>query len=373
MSSDKQASVPLAYQQHPAYEISLVDIVKVLLRRKKLVLGITAIAVCIGLLNAFTQQRVYLVETILLPPSFENIQPLNVLISSNVNSSNVFVSFTGNINSRKLKKEFFDKFKLLETLSPESTRVLTDKQKNDYFESFSESLSIEPDKESNGMRVTLEGIHQDKIGLWLDSLVVTANQETTNQLVKNLEADINSKINSFKINISSKRSIYKQRRQDELGRLQEAYQIAKELGIRDHLFVPIVDDSFTRAVSAELNSISKSLSNEHNLSTYMKGTKVIQAEINALKNRKSDDIHINGLRDLQEQLTRLESIKIEKDKLQTVTVDKKAVVNIEPIRPKRKLIVIFSLIIGGLLGIFSVFILEFIDYFKRQIDRIDVA
>ncbi len=368
MNSDKQVPNHTAYQQ-PVYEdeISLVDIVNVLLRRKKLILGITAVTVCIGLLYAFSQQRVYQVETILLPPSFEDIQPLNVLSSSNVNSSNVFASFISNVNSRKLRQAFFNNFKIIETLSDKSSQILTDKDNNDLFEGFSNSIKVK------GSQITLESVHKEKMGEWLDSFVEMANQTTISQLVKNLQATIDSRIKSLKIQISSKRSIYKQRREDELGRLEEAYQIAKELGIRDHLFVPNVDGTFNRAVSAELDSISKSLSNENNLSIYMKGTKVLQAEINALKNRKSDDIHITGLRDLQEQLTRLEAIKIEKDKLQTVIVDKKAIVNVEPIRPKRKLIVILSLILGGMLGIFAVFIMEFISNFKKQIDSVDVA
>ena len=219
------------------------------------------------------------------------------------------------------------------------------------------------DKNRNSTRVTFEGTHNKKIGLWLDSLIAMANQETINQLVKNLQSSIDEKIKSIKIGISSKRSIYKQRREDELGRLDEAFQIAKRLGIHDHLFVPNVD-----AISAELDNISNRLSNANNLSSYMKGTKVLQAEINALKNRKSDDIHIDGLRDLQEQLTRLESIKVDKNKLQTVIVDKKAVVNIEQIRPNRILIVILSLILGGMLGIFGVFIMEFVSNFKNQIN-----
>ncbi|MCK5644263.1 MAG: LPS O-antigen chain length determinant protein WzzB [Gammaproteobacteria bacterium] len=369
MNSDQQAPNLTTYQPQSAYgdEISLVDIVSVLLRRKKLILGITAITVCIGLFYAFSQKRVYQVETILLPPSFENIQPLNVLNSSNVNSSNVnssnvFASFTGNINSRKLKKDFFDKFKILETLSVGSTQVMTEKNINSVFEGFSDAFKVKADKKTSSTRITLEGVHKDKIGPWLDSFVAIANQETNNQLVRNLQANIDSKIKSLKINISSKRSIYKQRREDELGRLEEAYQIAKSLGIRDY------------------NNMSSMPSKNNNLSIYMQekkiymqGTRVLQAEITALKNRKSDDIHITGLRDLQEQLTRLEAITIEKDKLQTVIVDKKAIVNIEPIRPKRKLIVILSLILGGMLGIFAVFIMEFISNFKKQVNNVDVV
>jgi len=381
MNSDSQAPNPTVYQSQSAStdEISLVDIINVLWRRKKIVLGITLIAVVAGLFYAFTQKRVYQVETILLPPSFENIQPLNALNNYNINSNNLnsndaFAVFIGNINSRKLKKAFFEKFKVLETFSADSTQALTEKNNNKIFEGFLKAIKVKVGKETaDSTVITLEGTYKEKIGFWLDSLVEMANQESINQLVRNLHADINSKIKSLKIEISSKRSIYKQRREDELRRLEEAYQIAKELGIRGHLFVPNVEGSFNRAVSAELNSISKSLSNENNLSVYMKGTKVLQAEINALKNRKSDDFHITGLRDLEEQLTRLESIKIEKDKLQAVRIDKKAVIDVEPIRPNRKLIAILSLILGGMLGIFAVFIVEFVNNLKKQTDKMDVV
>ena len=359
MNSDQQ--ITSTYQPQPTYEdeISLVDIVKVLLRRKKIILVITAVVLSIGLLYVFAAKRVYQVETILLPPSLEQIQALNVPGSSEISIDDVFATVTGNINSRKLKKEFFDKFNLLETLSSKSVQVLTNKQKHDYFESFSKSLSVKLDEKSNSIQIILEGAHQDKIGPWLDNLVVMANQDTINQLVKNLQANINSKIKNLKINISSKRTIYKKRREDELARLEDAYKTAKKLGLREYN-----------------NTGTKKLPNANNLSIYMKGvklymqgTEVLLAEIEALKNRKSDDIYIIGLRDLQEQLTRLESVSIDKDKLQAVIVDKKAVVSNELIKPKRELIVILSLILGGLLSIFVVFIFEFISNFKKQVNN----
>jgi len=373
MNSDSQASSPTVYQSPPAYgnEISLTDIINILWCRKKIILGITVVAVVIGFFYAFTQQRIYQVETILLPPLYENIQPLNLLNNYNINdnqlsSNTVFESFVGNINSRKFKKIFFDKYKVLETLSAGSNQILTENDINIVFEGFSNAIKV---KRGNNISITLDGVDKKRLGPWLDSFVAMADQETINQLKRNLQAEIDSKINSIKIEISSKRSIYKQRREDELRRLEEAYQIANELGIREHLFVPNIDGSFNRAVSAELNSISKSLSNENNLSVYMKGTKVLQAEINALKNRKSDDFHIKGLRDLQEQLTRLRAITVKKDKLQTVIVDKKASVDVKPIRPNRKLIVMLSLVFGVALGVFSVFMVEFLTNVKKQMDK----
>jgi len=371
MKSDQQVQTIPSFVKDRRHEdeISLVDIVKVLLRRKKLILGITTVSVCLGLIYAFSQQRVYQVDTIVLPPSFENIQALNVLESSSVNSSSVFASFMEKLNSRRFKKAFFDEAKILETLSVEPTKTLTEKNKNDIFESFFKGLSIKKAKISNSTQITLEGTHKEKIGVWLDSLVIMGNLETKKQLVSDLQSKIDSKVKNINRDIFSKRSIYKKVREGELGRLEEDLQIAQNLGIHEHLFVPNVDGKSPRDISSELNDISNRLSNANNLSSYMKGTKVLQAEITALKNRKSDDVHIAGLRDLQEQLTRLEAIKIEKDKLQTVIVDRKASVYIEPIGPNRKLIVILSFFLGGILGLFSVFVLEFIVNLKSGIDN----
>jgi len=367
MNSNQQAPNLTAYQPQPAYEdeISLVDIVNVLLRRKKLILGITAVTVCIGLFYAFSQQRVYQVETILSPPSNEIIQSFNLHNLQNINKNNIYSRFTQIITTRTFRQEFFNKFNVIETLSDIPENKMTTSEINDVFEGFSDSLKVikkdKKDKKDN-IKISLEGLDKDKLGAWLDGFVALADSTIVNQIVNDMRAGINYKIKNLRLEIKNKRLFYNQRRKDELERLHEDYRIAKSLGI------------------LERNDSRNMISSKNNLSIYMngrkrymEGTKILQAEINALKNRKSDDIHIAGLRDLQEQLTKLETIKIEKNKLQTVNVDKKAAVNIEPIRPKRKLIVILSLILGGMLGIFGVFILEFISNFKKQADSVDAV
>ncbi len=100
----------------------------------------------------------------------------------------------------------------------------------------------------------------------------------------------------------------------------------------------------------------------------MRGTKVLQAEITVLKNRKLDDFHIDGFHELQKELAMLEAITIEKNKIQAVIVDKKAAASIKPIRPNRKFIIILSFILGCVLSIFTVFIIEFISRLRITID-----
>ena len=359
MNSDQKSPAQMTNQQQ-VYEdeINLVDIVRLLLRRKKIIFGITVLVVCIGLIYAFASKRVYEVETILLPPSYEDIQPLNVGGGNHADSNSVFEVFISNANSRQLRKKFFDEYKLLESLSNKPIQVLMSKDINNIFESFSNALKVKRDIKEKSIRISLEGIDEEKLGDRLDSFVIKVNEKTKNQLVRDIESDLNSKIKSLNINILSKRSIYKKRRNDELGRLQEALQTAKNLGIRDYNNVS--------SLSSKNNNLSIYMQNKK---IYMQGTRVLQAEIEALKNRKSDDIYIKGLRNLQESLIQLKAIKIDKDKIRTVLIDKRAVVNIELIRPGKKLVLILSIILGGILGVVTAFIMEFIVNFKNQTDN----
>lgn len=359
MSPDKQVSNPSAFQPQPAYEdeISLLDIFSVLFRRKKFIIGITTFVVCIGLIYAFTTQRVYQVETVLSPPSNEIIQSFNLQNLQKINENDIYSRFTQIITTRTFRQEFFSKFKLIERLSDMPENKMTISEINNVFEGFSGSLKVikkdKKDKKDN-IEISLEGVNEDILGALLDDFVIFADSRIINQTVNDMQADSDYKIKKIKREIKQKRFFYNQRRKDELESLNEDFQIAKKLGIIE------------RNDARDLVSSDKGLSISLNRTKrYMEGTKVLQAEISSIKNRKSDDIHIAGLRGLQEQLIKLEAIEIEKGKLQAVTVDKKASVNVEPIRPKRTLIVILSLILGGMLGIFAAFILEFISKLKK--------
>ena len=293
----------------------------------------------------------------MFPPSIDNIQQLKLVSNNAVSTKNVFESFIRNIESRTLRIAFFNKFNILEAYRIPLNVKLSDREINEAFESFSKAIKVIKDKNLTYVRVVFEGIHKDKVGIWLDAFVEMANQETINDLVNIVNIETKLKIKNLKVEISNKRSFYKQRTNDELGRLEEALQTAKNLGLHEH------------------NSSRVTLPNNNNLSIYMqdsklymKGTKIIEAEIKALKNRKLDDMHINGLRGLQENVFRLEAIKVDKNILQTVFVDKKAEELVEQIRPRRALIIILSFLIAGVLAIIGVFFMEFVLKLRSKVD-----
>ena len=98
---------------------------------------------------------------------------------------------------------------------------------------------------------------------------------------------------------------------------------------------------------------------------YYRGYRALNAEINILKNRKSDDPFISGLRDLQEKLALLTSIKIETEGQHAVTVDQAAYPPKNRIKPNRRLIVSLGTVVGLFLGIFLVFFVSFVQKQKE--------
>jgi len=166
-------------------------------------------------------------------------------------------------------------------------------------------------------------------------------QETIQQLITYLKQVVSSRIQRINFEIASKRKIAKQRREDKIAKLSEALRIASAL--KQHEQIPQQDTA--------------------NPQLYLRGSNVLQIEIDTLKKRKSDDPFITGLRDLQEELITLQAIKVDKTKLRVVTVDQQAYPPKYRIKPNRKLIVIMGFLSGLMLGIFAAF---FINFIKNQ-------
>ena len=174
---------------------------------------------------------------------------------------------------------------------------------------------------------------------------------TIKMLVAATRNSIESQIRDIEYTIGSKRQIAKQRREDQILRFEEATVIARKLAIKERV------DTNTVVQNNQLN-ISTS-----NTPLYYRGSKALGAEIVFLKNRKSDDPFISGLRDLQEQLALLRSIKISEKGMHSVTVDQAAYPPKNRIKPNRRLIVSLGTVVGLFLGIFLVF---FVSYVQKQ-------
>jgi len=345
-------------------EISIVDIIRIIIKRKRIIAGAFVIQMLIVGIYLVFAERVYQVTTYLIPPQIENIQGLNLagiidkeFSAENLKPHDVFMAFLNKFESHSLQRGFFDENKLAELYSGRSLKELTYKEINDYYDSFVDSIKITRGKNKDFVSIALTGIYRDKIAVWLDSMVEKANKETVEQLVKNLRTSVDVNLQKIKDAIKSKRFVYKQRRLDEIERLREQYQIAKKLGIDK---TPLVD--------AELfNSKQNILVNTAKLKDYMKGTTVLLQEIKSLESRKSDDAYVPGLRDLQEKQKTLENFSVPYEALKSVIVDKKASTEIEIVRPNKKMVLLLSFIFSVFVALASAFLFESIVTIRSEL------
>ena len=235
----------------------------------------------------------------------------------------------------------------MELLAPERTPETRDE---DIYEDFAELIKIE---KKDSTSVSIELYDPEVAAQWVNDYVKFMDTETIRLLVENMRNSITNQIRDIEYTIGSKRQMAKQRREDQILQYIEASTIAAKLGVKDRV------DATNVVQNNQLNSSTTSTP------LYYRGFRALNAEIIILKNRKSDDPFIGGLRDLQESLVLLRSIKIEDEGLHAVSIDQAAYPPKNRIKPNRRLIVSLGTVVGLFLGIFLVFFVSFVQKQKE--------
>ena len=349
-----QPQVPQYVQYAPPYAqpfeddtIDLYELWITLWSKRWLVIGVTAVAAIGSVVFALLQPPVYKAEALLLPPEENKFQSLNVQGVQGVqgaSAAGVFAAFNKNLSSRSLQKKFIKEYGLMELLAPERTPETRDE---DIYEGFSKLFKID----DNSISIEL---HDPEVAAqWVNDYIKFMDSETIRLLVENMRNSITNRIRDIEYTIGSKRQMAKQRREDQIQQFQEASTIAAKLGVKDRV------DATNVVQNNQLNISTASTP------LYYRGFRALNAEIAILKDRKSDDPFIMGLRDLQESLALLRSIKIEDEGLHAVSIDQAAYPPTNRIKPNRRLIVSLGTVVGLFLGIFLVFFVSFIQNQKE--------
>ena len=354
--------VPQYAQPFEDDTIDLYEMWITLWSKKWLVIGVTVIAALGSVVYALQQTPIYKAEALLLPPKAKDIQSLNMQGVQGLqrvqgvqglqglqgaSAVGVFAEFKNNLSSRTLQKKFIKEYGLMEMLAPERTPETKDEE---IYEGFAKMIKIE-NKGSTSISIEL---HDAEVAAqWVNDYIKFIDTETITLLVENMRNSITNRIRDIEYTIGSKRQMAKQRREDQIQQFQEASTIAVKLGVKDRV------DATNVVQNNQLNSSTSTTP------LYYRGSRALNAEIAILLNRKSDDPFIMGLRDLQESLALLRSIKIEDEGLRAVSVDQAAYPPKNRIKPNRRLIVSLGTVVGLFLGIFLVFFVSFIQNQKE--------
>ena len=369
-------SYPSHYpQQFEDDTIDLFELWIILWKRKWLVIAVTVVAALGSIVYALVTPSVYKAEALLLPPKAKDIQSMNILglqdallsiekkdrnkFGDEITSAKIFKKFKQNLTSRNLHKKFIHENGLMELLAPDRTPEIRNEE---IYKGFAEIINLEDGpsdlEDVKGITTLSIEMHDaDIASQWVNDLIKFVNKETIAMLVQDLQNSIANQIVNIEYKIGSKRQMAKLRREDQIDRYLEAAKIAVDLGIKRRVDATNIIQSIQPVTQMNVDIATASTP------LYYLGHEALLKEISILKNRESDDPFIAGLRDYQEQLALLRSIRFNKEKLNAVHIDQAAYPPTYATKPNRRLIVSIGTVVGLFSGIFLAF---FIEFFQNQ-------
>jgi chain length determinant protein (polysaccharide antigen chain regulator) len=219
---------------------------------------------------------------------------------------------------------------------------------------------------SDSYTLSLVGIDRDSLKKMIETDLAKADETTTSQIKNTLVSQVTKKLQEYKTEqqyeiatliekIKAKKSYLLAQRFDTISELNYAFKIATKLGIEKPTNTSLLSTK-DQAVSfsAELNNTTPD--------RYLKGTQLLQTEIEILKTSDNDIFIDDDLRGMEAQKSLLENnlhikqLETEKDRL--LKNDKVLTFHstsfnapIGPIETKKSLIVAFGILLGGFIGL----------------------
>ncbi|MCW8932688.1 MAG: Wzz/FepE/Etk N-terminal domain-containing protein [Gammaproteobacteria bacterium] len=353
----------LLYPDYPTQdkdEINLFDLIRALLKRKSLIITITSIFAIASIIAVLLMQRSWQAEIRFMPPKLKDIHGLNVQGLANQDGeeqgykevqytqASVYNKFFTNYQSISQRRHFFNQNELIKYYQsePDEDKIVRAKSMERAFKEFNNSLKLRlPKKKTQVTFVssTLEFTDQTASSEYLNKYAQLVKKRTLNDVLQEVTSKLQQKQTNLKEQILIKKRIAKQIRENRTYILSEAIKIAKLLKL----------DGATEVLPNSEVEVSP---------LYLRGYEALEAEKKILEERKDDTPFIDGLIELEYQYSQLsEQIKRlanGKDKFSVVTIDQKAITPESPVKPKRKLIVIMSTLLGFIVSLLIIFFLN---------------
>ncbi|TXH71879.1 MAG: hypothetical protein E6Q83_00335 [Thiothrix sp.] len=411
-------------------EIELRTLIKVLLKFKKTILYVSVLCLIASFVYALLLTPVYKARTSFLPPTLGDVAPLKIptfgeQLSPEKNEDlikKIYLNFETNLNSLKLRREIFDKMKLLSILKKD---ISDDTNIDVVFSSFNEKFLIErPSSKKDALTIpiltlTLKGSDPKLIADILNQLSAKVLDTTEQEVIRDVMEQVTFRKDQLNREINELRAKAERQKQDTIIKLQETDKIEREKledqinTLRESAKTKRYDQITTLTEAAKIAEsiglIEKSallennalVNNERNAfytevntqpqPLYLRGSKALRSEIKELTERTSDDPFIPGLRDLQDkvelfktnrqvealkartsndafietlrdkesELAVLEAFKIAPNQVSVATLDQAAFPPEKRESPKRAKIVALGAFGGLVLGILAAFMVNF--------------
>lgn len=331
-------------------EVSLLEIVIALRCQWKLICAVTFGVTLLVFGIVLQMPRVYRAEVVLLPPKASDVTLFNIPdVYANATSEkklymymttpeDLYAAMLRNLRSNSLRHQFFVKYGLYDQLKDKSD---DDSEYKVFSEKFNDQLMVD----DGGARkenleyviIFLDGPRQDLVARWLNDFVNFVDAVTVEEVISAINARVRIKTSSLRDQIESLRVTAKRIRENEIERLSDSLEIARK--------TPRLENT------TSLEKLTPVENTEE--------VQALEAEIEVLKNRKSDDPYIAGLPDIQEQLFFWDNLHVQEKGVHAVRIDKTAKNDDNMIKPKWKLL----LAIGFAAGLFAALFVALVRFF----------
>jgi chain length determinant protein (polysaccharide antigen chain regulator) len=322
-------------------QLDIFELIDNLLTQKWLIAGITFLFGVIGLAFAVILPNSYTAETRLVMPLSQDIKELNIdlvpttllkdqrIALTKFDEQLVFGFVRTNLSSLNQRRSFFDQE--LSQYFP----VKSGQSRFDVFnKKFNAKLSIkfaETNINGQSLTITLNTPNAELSASALNAFVNYVLENTAQEFFTQINSVIETEIRKSNEEVNIKRIVAENRRLDRVAMLEEALVIASAMGLSQ----PSIENA----------------ANQLNME-YMRGKDALEAEIQVLINRKSDDPFIDGMRDLQEKLNYLNAINIDMNKVAVARIDNIAEVPTKQSRPGNLLLTFSAILLGFFVAIF---------------------
>ncbi len=338
---------------HDNDEISLYDLYQTLVKRKLIIFSVLAATLLAATLYLVIVQPTYEARLRLLLPK------LNTLSLSQPEHSYAQFEAKAVFQGFQAQLKLTEQWRLFIVANPE----LFSSQSEHQSKGFIEEVPVKLRKNKGYPAEHIEISYQNNDAALSANILRNYLQFTRERYVAKLVAQIKSKVEQQKENITADIAMLRQKarltRDDKIERLRQDLALAKTLGIHGNQLLR----SGNAACSGNVIIIATS----EIVRGYMRGTKVLAAELDALRKRVSDDLDIDDLREKQIELERMSKLKITSYNFKPYEPDGNIINPQSPIKSKKKLVIAVALILGMMLGIFAAFIAEFIIKARQKV------
>jgi len=336
-------------------EISLGELASMLWQGKRLILAVMAAAVCIASAYVFFTPNIYEARSETLPPPESSVTAYDgawrlvtglpttttTTTTTTTAAERAYNTFKQYLTSESLRQHFFESEYFPANMADHSRVNQADQPalKEKLWQQLQKELTITEDAGGKGGKIktnhiilTLQGRNPQQITDWVNQYIQSAITLTQQEWLSNLNSERQQRIQYLNEKIAAQRAVAQVQKNNRMAQLKEAVALAQanELQTTSNAgnFVTPYQDDFL----------------------YLRGSRVLKAELAEMENRSNNDPFIPELPHLLEHKQLLESIELSANQIGVAQVDFPAVTPVLPIKPKKALILALSVVLGGMLG-----------------------